>query len=81
MPNVTVTQPSVINVRVGTGTVPVATSLNYGGSRTIKSATDLELNGVQDGDVITYVANTDSFVVVNAGTLPLDLRHVDAGTF
>jgi hypothetical protein len=41
----------------------------------------LDLVGVQDGDVITYVANTNSFEVVNAGTLPLDLRNVDAGTF
>jgi hypothetical protein len=78
MPNVTVTQPAVIKVRVGTGTVPTATGINYGGARTLKSATDLEMVGVQDGDVITYVANTNSFEVVNAGTLPLDL---DAGLF
>ena len=81
MPNVTVTQPAVIKVRVGTGTVPAATATNYGGTRTLKSATDLELAGVHNGDVITYVANTNSFAVVNAGTLPLDLRNVDAGTF
>jgi len=80
MPNVTVTQPSVIKVRVGTGTVPAATGINYG-TRTLKSATDLELVNVHDGDVITYVANTNSFTVVNAGTLPLDLRNVDAGLF
>jgi len=78
MPNVTVTQPAVIKVRVGTGTVPAATAINYGGTRTLKSATDLEMVGVQDGDVITYVANTNSFEVVNVGTLPLDL---DAGLF
>jgi hypothetical protein len=81
MPNVTVTQPAVIKVRVGTGTVPAATAINYGGTRTLKSATDLELAGANDGDVITYVANTNSFEVVNAGTLPLDLTNVDAGTF
>jgi hypothetical protein len=81
MPNVRVTQPSVIKVRVGTGTIPTATEINYGGNRTLKSAPDLDLVGVQDGDVITYVANTNSFEVVNAGTLPLDLRNVDAGTF
>ena len=81
MPNVTVNQPSVIQVRVGTGTVPQATSLSYGGNRTLKSATDLEMLNVHDGDVITYVANTNSFEVVNAGTLPLDLTRVDAGRF
>lgn len=81
MPNVTVNQPSVIKVRVGTGTVPQATALNYGGTRTLKSATDLELNGAADGDVITYVAETNSFEVVNAGSLPLDLKNLDAGEF
>ena len=81
MPNVTVNQPSVIQVRVGTGTVPQATSLNYGGNRTLKSAPDLEMLNVHDGDVISYVANTNSFQVVNAGTLPLDLTKVDAGRF
>lgn len=81
MPNVTVNQPSVIKVRVGTGTVPVATEINYGGTRTLKSATDLELQGAADGDVITYVANTNSFEVVNAGSLALDLKNLDAGRF
>ena len=81
MPNVTVNQPSLIKVRVGTGTVPAATEISYGGNRTLKSATDLELAGAQTGDVITYVANTNSFEVVNAGTLPLDLTKVDAGNF
>lgn len=81
MPNVTVTQPAVIKVRVGTGTVPAATAINYGGTRTLKSASDLELVNVQNGDVITYVANTNSFKVVNAGTLPLNLTNLDAGTF
>lgn len=78
MPNVRVTQPSVIKVRVGTGTIPTATEINYGGTRTLKSATDLELAGAHSGDVITYQSNTNSFVVVNAATLPLDL---DAGLF
>ena len=81
MPNVTVSQPSLIKVRVGTGTIPTATEINYGGNRTLKSAPDLELAGAQTGDVITYIANTNSFEVVNAGTLPLDLTRVDAGSF
>lgn len=81
MPNVRVTQPSVIKVRVGTGTIPTATEINYGGTRTLKSATDLELAGANTGDVIIYQANTNSFSVVNAGTLPLDLRNIDAGRF
>lgn len=80
MPNVTVSQPGLIKVRVGTGTQPTATEIGYG-TRSLKSANDLELAGAQSGDVITYQANTNSFVVVNAGTLPLDLRHVDAGRF
>jgi hypothetical protein len=78
MPNVRVTQPSVIKVRVGTGTIPTATEINYGGNRTLKSATDLELLNAAEGDVITYHANTNSFSVVSAASLPLDL---DAGLF
>lgn len=78
MPRITVSQPSLIKVRVGTGTIPAATEINYGGNRTLKSATDLNYVGAQTGDVVTYQSNTNSFTVVNAATLPLDL---DAGLF
>lgn len=78
MPNVTVTQPGVINVRVG-GAAPLSKvdTLTYG-SRTIKSATDLELAGAANNSIISYNSNTQTFFVVPAGDLPLSL---DAGNF
>jgi hypothetical protein len=62
MPNVTVTTPAVIQVKVNSQQSSEVRSLNYG-IRTLKGSTDLSLNNVQDDDVIVYQANTDSFVV------------------
>ena len=78
MPNVTVTQPSVINVRVGTGSIPKATEINYGGTRTLKSASDLSLTGAQDGYSIVYRANTNTFAVAPASAADV---VVDVGFF
>jgi hypothetical protein len=77
MPNVTVSQPGVISVRVGTGQQPTVDTLTYG-TRTLKSASDLELAGASNNSVISYNSNTQSFFVVPAGNLPLNL---DAGSF
>jgi hypothetical protein len=77
MPNVTVSQPGTISVRVGTAQQPTVDALAYG-SRTLKSASDLELSGAANGSIISYNSNTQSFSVVPAGTLPLNL---DAGRF
>lgn len=60
---VTVTPPAVIKVQVGTGTNPKATSVSYGAGRTLKSASDLNMTGAADNEVIVYKAATDSFVV------------------
>ena len=72
MPTVTVRQPTTINVKVGNKPATVQ-SISYGG-RTLKSATDLELVGAQNGDVIVYQANTNNFIVepVSALTPSLD---------
>ena len=53
-----------ITVTVGNATNPRATAVTYG-SRTLKSATDLNLANVVDGDTIVYQANTNSFVMAN----------------
>ena len=62
-----------VNVQIGPTINPRVNSIAYGG-RTLKSATDLELAGKQNGDVIVYQANTDSFIVepVSALTPSLD---------
>tara|TARA_R110000868_G_scaffold244019_1_gene500129 strand:+ start:112 stop:339 length:228 start_codon:yes stop_codon:yes gene_type:complete len=52
-----------VNVQVGQPTSPRATTITYGGRNSLKSATDLSLADVEDGDVIVYAANTNSFIV------------------
>lgn len=76
MPSVTISQPAVINVKVGNKPATVQ-SITYG-TRTLKSATDLSITGAADGDVITYDAVTDSFRVTPVAASITDL---DAGTF
>jgi len=80
MPNVTVTPPAVIQVRVGTPTPPTVAGIGAGTNR-LHNAADLNLTGLADGDVISYQANTSNFIVTNAGNLPLTLNGVDGGTF
>jgi hypothetical protein len=80
MPNVTVTPPAVIQVRVGTPTPPTVAGIGAGTNR-LHNAADLNLNGLADGDVISYQANTSNFIVINAGSLPLNIPGLDGGTF
>lgn len=66
-----------VNVQVNKQQSSTVRQLNYG-IRSLKGSTDLSLAGVQDGDVITYQANTNSFKVQSIGELNPDL---DAGFF
>jgi len=69
MPNVTVLPPSTIKVQVS-ASQPKVTAISYGGGGggrfALKSATDLDITGAQDRDVVTYVAATNSFVIAPA---------------
>ena len=66
MPNATVLPPSTIKVQVGSTAQPRVTSLSYGSASSIKNASDMDMSGAQDRDVITYVAATNSFIVAPA---------------
>jgi hypothetical protein len=66
-----------VNVQVNKQQSSTVRSLNYG-VRSLRGSTDLSLSGVQDGDVITYQANTNSFKAQSIGELNPDL---DAGFF
>lgn len=66
-----------VNVQVGTAQNPRVNTLQYGG-RSLKSASDLSLANATNSDVITYQANTNSFVLKAVGELAPDL---DAGFF
>lgn len=66
-----------VNVQIGPTQNPRVNTIQYGG-RTLKSATDLSLANATTGDIITYEANTNSFVVKSVQELSPDL---DAGFF
>jgi len=67
-----------VNVQVGGTTSPRVNTLSYGGKNQIATATDLSLVGAQDGDVIVYQANTNSFIVEPAEAV---LGYLDGGSF
>jgi hypothetical protein len=77
MPNVTVSSPAVIQVKVNPQQSGEVKSLNYG-IRSLKGSTDLSLVGATNSDVIVYQANTNSFVLQSVNELAPDL---DAGFF
>jgi hypothetical protein len=66
-----------VNVQIGPTINPRVNTLAYGG-RTLKSATDLSLANKNDGDVIVYQANTNSFVVESVSAL---VPSLDQGFF
>jgi hypothetical protein len=66
MPNATVLPPSTIKVQVGSTNQPRVTSLSYGSASSIKNASDMDMSGAQDRDVITYISATNSFIVAPA---------------
>jgi hypothetical protein len=69
MPSVTVTQPSVIKVRVDGESTKVKT-IGYNQSVSIKNAVDVDVTNASSGDVLTYDAETKKFVArpVGSGT-------------
>ena len=55
-----------VNVQVGSQVNPRVRTISYGASFSLKGATDLSMDGVQDRDVITYIASTNSFIIAPA---------------
>ena len=70
------TPPSTVRVTVGQNK-PAVTALSYG-TRTIKSASDVDLSNAQDGYALIYKASTDSFVVGPASGVVI---AIDNGTY
>jgi hypothetical protein len=66
-----------VNVQIGPSPRQKVNTIQYGG-RTLKSATDLNLIGAQNGDVIVYQANTNNFITEPVSTLSPNL---DQGFF
>lgn len=70
------TAPASVRVTVGQR-APTTTAVTYG-TRTLKSASDLNLLNAQDGFPIIYRANTDSFVI---GPATAEILTIDNGLF
>lgn len=70
------TPPSTVRVTLGQNK-PSVTALSYG-TRTLKSASDLNMSFAQDGYSIVYRADTNSFEVAPASA---GIVTVDNGTF
>jgi len=51
-----------VNVKIGQSSNPRAVSINYGTGRTLTSLTDVNAAGVINNEVLTYAADSDSFV-------------------
>lgn len=66
------TTPASVRVTVGQRT-PTTTSVSYG-TRTLKSASDLNLQNAQDGFPIIYQAATNNFIIgpASVGTITID---------
>ena len=60
-----------VNVQVNKQQSSTVRQLNYG-IRSLKGSTDLSLTGASDNDVISYQANTNSFIVKSAAAVDLD---------
>jgi hypothetical protein len=75
MPNQTI---GTVRVQVGTSVNPRVSSINYGGTGAIKNASDVDVRGAADGEVLVYRAETDSFVVAPVSAA---VAGLDAGTF
>jgi hypothetical protein len=78
MSNVTVRSPSLIKVQVGPVPNPRVSSIQYSGKNTLASATDLNLAGLANNDVIVYNAAGSNFYVTNISNL---MNPIDGGLF
>lgn len=58
---------------------PSTVSTTIGGRTTLKGSTDLTMLGAEDGDVISYVANTNTFAVKPVSALAIP--KVDGGSY
>jgi hypothetical protein len=76
MPNVTVSTPQTIKVQIGSNQ-PKVQSLAYG-TKTLKSASDLNSTGAQDKDVIVYNSSNNTFYTTS---IVNSIPELDAGFF
>ena len=66
-----------VNVQIGQTTNPKVNNIAYG-NRSLKSANDVDLNGIQENGILAYRANNQTFVATAINDLHPKL---DAGLF
>ena len=77
---VTVSPSSVIAVKGSASNQQRVDAIAYG-SRSLRSAYDLESAGALDGDVIQYITATDSFKVVPVSSNNISITNIDGGFY
>jgi hypothetical protein len=73
-----------LNVRINNLSQPRVTAISYGKTYAIKTANDLNFPSFADGDVVSYQANTQTFVAESPSTLAQNIENyinLDAGFF
>lgn len=86
MPSVTISQPSIIKVKIDSQQSKVST-INYA-TKSIKDSPDVDMTGATTGDVLVYNANTQTFNASRIGSatpvtgalVPTSTRNFDIGT-
>lgn len=86
MPNVTVSQPTVIKVKIDGQQTKVST-INYA-TKSLKDSPDVDMTGAGTGDVLVYNANTQIFSArkigaatpVTGSLIPTSSRTADLGS-
>jgi hypothetical protein len=73
-----------LNVRINNLSQPRVTAISYGKTYLLKTANDLDFPGFQNGDVVSYNANNQTFVAESPITLAQNIENyinLDAGFF
>jgi hypothetical protein len=73
-----------LNVRINNLSQPRVTAISYGKNYLLKTANDLNFPSFEDGDVVSYQANTQTFTAESPMTLAQNIENyinLDAGFF
>ena len=67
-----------VNVQVGSQVNPRVRTISYGGTYSIKGASDLSMAGADNNEVIVYKAATNSFAIESISAI---VANVDGGQY
>jgi hypothetical protein len=77
---VTIAPSSAIAVRGSASNQQTVDAITYG-TRSLKSAYDLESRGALDGDIIQYIAATDTYKVSPFSGNNISITNIDGGSY